>query len=161
MRYYKINKYILSIELLDDSIHNENRNNIIDKYLAKYETNKFKIIQIENMINNQIICELYSYKIGDIIIKEIIYFFSKERAFFELDYDYYTESYEPIDKLYYINFYKEYNMIYSGIHKSWYESGQLKEEFYHINGLLEGKYRHYDENNQLQIEYNFIGDKLF
>lgn len=160
MRYYKINKYILTIELLEDSIHDENRNNIINKEFALYHTNKFKIIEIQNMIDNTYIDKLYAYKINDIINKNIIYFFSKDRAFFQLDYDYFTESYQLIDKLYYIDFYKEYNLIYNGMHRIWYDSGQLREEFYHINGQFEGVYTSYYENGEINEKYLFVNNEI-
>ena len=158
MRYYKINHYILKIELFEDSIHDENRNNIIDINFAKYHTNKFKILEIENMIDNTYIDKLYSYKIYDTIQENITYFFSKERAFFYLDETYYIETYMLLDKLYYINFYKENNLIYNGIHKDWYDSGQLREEFYHIDGSIEGTYISYFENGKIDKKYFFINN---
>lgn len=136
MRYYKLNKYIFTIELLDDSIHNENRNNIIEPLYAKYTTNKYKIIIIENMITNEILEKIYNYNVGDIINKKINYFLSKERAFFELDYDFFEETYYEIDKLYYLKFFDEYNIYYSGVHKVWNDNGELIEIFYHINGNI-------------------------
>ena len=159
MRYCKINKYILTIELLDDSIHNENRINIIYKDFATYSTNKFKIIYIENMCNNFIIDSIFNYKINDIIIHNIRYFFSKERAFFDLDYDYFIESYQQIDKLYYINFFREEHLKYQGLHRSWYDSGQLREEFYHIDGSFEGIYISYFENGEINNKYMFINNE--
>jgi hypothetical protein len=136
MRYYKIYKYILYIELLNDSLHNENRDDIYDKIYAKYTTNKFKIIMIENMITNEILDKIYNYKINDIVEKNIIYFFSKERAFFELDYNFFEETYYPIDKLYYIRFFQDHNMTYNGLHKAWNDSGVIKEIYYHNNGII-------------------------
>jgi len=50
MRYFKIYKYIFTIDLVENSIHNENRNNIINQEYASYTTNEFKILSIENMV---------------------------------------------------------------------------------------------------------------
>jgi antitoxin component YwqK of YwqJK toxin-antitoxin module len=160
MRYYKINKYIIKIELLENSIHDENRNNIYDKHYALYKTNRFRIIEIENMCTKKIIDEIYSYKINDIITKNISYFFSKERAFFELDYDYFIDSYQQFDKLYYLDFFKQENMNYCGMHKIWYDNGQLKEEFYHINGIFEGVYTSYFQNKEINFKCNFVNNVM-
>ena len=62
-----------------------------------------------------------------------------------------------LDKLYYL-FY--FNNQYTGIHKVWYDSGQLKEEFYHINGILEGTYTEYNENGMLKNQYMFVNGKI-
>ena len=158
MRYYKIYKYILEIDLCDDSISNENRNDIVDKYYATYKTNKFKIINIENMITNENITKLYEYNIGDIVKKNITYFFNKECAFFYLENEYFEGSYKYIDKLYYVDFFKQHNKIYNGIHKSWYANGILREEFYHIDGKLEGLYKEYNNKGKINILTNFIDD---
>jgi len=136
MRYFKIYKYIFTIDLVENSINNENRNNIINQEYASYTTNEFKILSIENMVTGELINNIYSYKIGDIIKQTIIYFLSKERAFFELDYKYFEGSYTLIDKLYYIDFFKQHNLIYCGVHKSWKDSGELIEEFFHNNGEI-------------------------
>jgi hypothetical protein len=138
MRYSKINKYILTIELLDDSTNNENRSHIIDKYYAKYTTNKYKILEIENMVTNEILTNIFSHKVGDIVNKNIYYFFSKDRAFFELDYNFYIESYQPVDRLYYLYFFDEHNKKYVGLHKVWYDNGNLELLFFHLHGEILG-----------------------
>jgi antitoxin component YwqK of YwqJK toxin-antitoxin module len=157
MRYIKINKYIMKIELCDDSISDEDRNNIVNRLFAQYNTNKFKILEIEDMVTNELYNNVMNYKINDIIYRNINYYFSKERAFYELDYDFFTYSYEPLDKLYYL-FY--FNNQYTGIHKVWFDSGQLKEEFYHINGILEGTYTEYNENGMLINQYMLVNGKI-
>ena len=86
------------------------------------------------MITNDNLDKIYSYKIGDVVNKNIIYFLNKECAFFYIDYEYFEGTYNMIDKLYYINFFREHNIIYSGMHKSWYTNGILKEQFFHIDG---------------------------
>jgi len=90
----------------------------------------------DDYFNGELINNIYSYKIGDIIKQTITYFLSKERAFFELDYKYFEGSYTLIDKLYYIDFFKQHNLIYCGVHKSWKDSGELIEEFFHNNGEI-------------------------
>ena len=158
MRYIKIHRYIMKIELCSDSISNEDRNDIINPLLAQYKTNKFKILEIEDMVTNELYDNVLKiYKINDIICRNINYYFSKECAFFELDYYFFTDSYQPLDKLYYL-FY--FNNQYTGIHKVWYDSGQLKEEFYHINGILEGTYTEYNENGMLKNQYMFANGKI-
>jgi len=157
MRYIKINKYIIKIELCDDSISNEDRNNIVNRLFAQYNTQKFKILEIEDMVTNELYNNVMNYKINDIINRNINYYFSKERAFYELDYDFFTDSYQSLDKLYYL-FY--FNNQYTGIHKVWFDSGQLKEEFYHINGILEGTYTEYNENGMLKNQYMFVNGKI-
>ena len=157
MRYTKIHRYIMKIELCSDSISNEYRNDIIDPLFAQYKTNKFKILEIEDMVTNELYDNVMNYKINDIICRNINYYFSKECAFFELDYYFFTDSYQPLDKLYYL-FY--FNNQYTGIHKSWYDSGQLHEEFYHVNGTIEGPYKIYDTNGILIKEYMVINGKI-
>jgi len=136
MRYCKISKYIFNIELLDDSIHNENRPGVVDKYYAKYKTNKYKIIEIENMVTKELLTNIFGYKIGDIINKDTDYFLSKERTFFELDYSFFIESYQPIDRLYYLYFFDQHNIKYFGLHKSWDSNGNLEILFFHIHGEI-------------------------
>lgn len=158
MRYIKINCYIFSIELCEDSKHNENRLNIVDKLYATYTTNKFKIIEIENMVTKEIINKYFNYKVDDIICKSVKYYLTKERAFFEIKYDRDDiDEYKPIDKLYYIKF---FNNNYSGLHRTWYDSGQLYEEFYHHNGSIEGLYKQYDMKGNIIWENNFINNVI-
>jgi len=158
MRYIKIYRYILTIDLCEDSINNENRSNIINKVYATYNINKFKILEIEDIVTKELKNNYDKYKVGDIICETKKYYLIKERAFFEIDYDQhnYSDEYKPIDKLYYINFFSNYY----GLHKSWYDSGQLKEEFYHINGMCEGLYREYYENGNIKCEYYHVNNEI-
>lgn len=161
MRYFKIYRYIFTIDLCDDSIHNENRINIIDKLYATYITNKFKIIKIEDIITKELIYNYGNYIVDKIVCETKNYYLIKERAFFEIDYyqHNFDDEYKPIDKLYYINFFTNCGG-YSGLHRSWYDSGQLLEEFYHINGNFEGLYREYFENGSIKNEYYYINNKI-
>jgi antitoxin component YwqK of YwqJK toxin-antitoxin module len=155
MRYIKIYRYIITIELCEDSIHNENRINIINKLYATYRTNKFKILEIEEIDTKKLIDKYNNYKVGDIITKNKNYYFTKERAFFEFDYQYFDDTFDLLDKLYYIKFFKN---GYSGLHRDWYDSGQLYEEFYHINGIFEGMFIQYHEDGKIKCEFKFINN---
>jgi antitoxin component YwqK of YwqJK toxin-antitoxin module len=157
MRYTKLYKYIFTIELCDDSNHDESRTNIIEPLYASYKTNKFKIIEIEDMTINKLVNNYCNYKIGDIIKKNIKYYFTRERAFLSFDEEYFEGAYEPLDKLYYINFFIN---GYAGIHREWYESGQLREEFYHDNGVVNGDYIKYYENGKIEEEFKVINNKI-
>ena len=88
------------------------------------------------MVTCEILDKIYSYNIGDIIRQNIIYFMSKEKAFFDYDYKYFEGSYTPIDKIYYVEFFKQHNLIYCGMYKSWNDSGELIEEFFHNDNII-------------------------
>ena len=49
---------------------------------------------------------------------------------------YFEGSYQLIDKLYYVEFFIQHNLIYCGMHRSWNDSGKLIEEFFHNNGNI-------------------------
>ena len=51
--------------------------------------------------------------------------------------------------------------IQIGIHKSWFENGQLKEEkSYNEQGNLEGHQREWHDNGQLKLEFNTINGNI-
>ena len=156
-RYMKYNEYIIKIS----SKHYFeicNYELIIDKNNACYYQNiKFNVVSIEHMITKlpllEILIELphnetYTLEINKIYEKNIKYFATYERAFLN----------NFIDEKQYLLFDN-----YSGIFTDYYDNGQIKETYFHTNGLINGIYKNYYENitniNKIHIECNYINGK--
>lgn len=163
MPYLKIHSYIFTIDLCEDSISDENKYFYIDDpdklTNALYTMKNFKILDYTHItgINNQMkdadFIEILKYLFfkqknieNDLILdfakemfnihepkdlinlqinKKICYFKSYERAF----------NYRFIfDKQYLL-----FENGYSGIYKNWNGEGTLVTEYFHVNGVKNGK----------------------
>lgn len=159
------NKYLIQIEnlFIEEKIENEDEDiNIIVEYIyldsderlyfgncdpinKEYKTNKYKIMSIYDIKNNNIISDVGDLKIDEIYLSEQIYYLSKERAYSEI----------PLNLL---------SVIFqNGIcenRKTYYSNGLLKEEYFHNNGLIEGIYKKYGQNKKVYEECNYISGKI-
>lgn len=158
-RYMKYKEYIIKIsftyyyEISDNEL-------IIDKNNAYYcQTVKFNVDSIEHMVTKlklyEILIELphnnsYTLEINKTYEKTIKYFATYNRAFLE----------NFIDEKQYLLFGN-----YSGIFTDYYDNGQIKETYFHTNGIINGIYKIYYENitntniNKIRIECNYLNGK--
>ena len=69
---------------------------------------------------------------------------------------------KPLNGIMYCEFGENGNFINgkkNGIHKTWYEDGQLKSEGYKIDGKEDGIHKTWYENGQLEFDVNFKDGK--
>jgi antitoxin component YwqK of YwqJK toxin-antitoxin module len=143
--YIKINKYIITLE------YTKNKIAIINNMFQYNNENFYKIVEIEDFTNNQKLNEIINFKVDDIINIESKLFNTREQAF-------------------YYNFIKNQEYLffengYSGIHKTYNDKGELLNEFFHINGKINGLYTEYLEKNiikeNLFVNNRLIEEKIF
>jgi antitoxin component YwqK of YwqJK toxin-antitoxin module len=140
---------------------------IVNTHFAKYYTRKFKIITIENKYNNTILNDYINgkikYKIGktydlDISDNHSYYkyreFALNKKIFNDVNYSYYENG--EVHENYYINGdgqkHGEYH-LYNNL-------GVLIGQYNYINSKLEGIYKSYFPNCNLQISCNYKNNKF-
>ncbi len=167
--FFKINEYIITIKIHDDIKLYNDLVNVNDHYYATYITNNFTIIKIEHMftkkpfdkiknisINNDILTFNTYYEINKTYTGDKkIYYLSYDKAFFK----------DFIDKAQFNLLNKEDNNKYYNVntrYTEWYDNGQLKLDYWHINGKKEGLYKEYDIDGKLITKKNYfsIDDKI-
>jgi antitoxin component YwqK of YwqJK toxin-antitoxin module len=120
--YAKYKKYIFTIKSLEDLMffteNNENKN------FATYFSNKFKLLDIEDMVTNIKLNKIDNYK-TDNIFPDMFYYKNKEQAFYH-------------------NFFrnKQYLLFpngYSGYYKKYSYDGYIESECFYINNNKEGQ----------------------
>ena len=152
-RYCKYNEFIITINIESYNIYREDDEEIIDKNNATYHIKDFIVISIENIISKIQLPEIlyearndnYILKVGESYEKKFIYYFmTYERALIE---DFMK------NKQYLL-----YPNGYSGIYKDYYDNGQIKKEFFHNNGKINGFLKIYYENknNSVKIIQEYI-----
>lgn len=141
--YYKYKNYIITIKIIN---HTLNKYINVDTY-AYHETNKFIILEIENIIDNNKLNKIDNYEINEEYSIKISYYKIKELAFF-----------------YNFNEKKQYLLFengWCGNYKKYHWSGYLLSECFYINGKKTGKlikYR-YGTNKIEKIENYFDNKK--
>lgn len=177
IKKYKMNKYgyaiyndfICHIEILDDYnppcfepgfMDESNKKNAI------YSSRIFKIINIydeyNNMINNDMINNVYKDEIDFAENKNVIMEkYKLEKYFYEYypkDYIEHHEKYETFENMTlegakkYLYNKKNIKNNHIGIQKIYTNEGYLSAEFFHTNGIKNGKYIIYDFYNHDNIE---------
>jgi len=161
-RYIKYKEYIIKISLKSYyDIYDEK--SVIDKNNARYyQTINFFVDNIEHIVTKLSIYEInmetnygnYILEINKNYEKSITYFRTYERAFIE---DFIKEKQ-----------YLLFNNEYSGNFIDYYDNGQIKETYFHTNGIINGIYKSYYENlnnndksNYIHIECNYINGKKY
>jgi antitoxin component YwqK of YwqJK toxin-antitoxin module len=153
-------RVIITLKIPNDAKTNLNRTNIIDADKALYETNKAKVINIEDIEGqtySEAVSMLYTlqpltYKVGEMvetIKKNVKYkYFSitdKENIHFFLN------------QTMALNLKKE---IKDGCLKQYRESGGLYEVLNYKDGKLDGLYQKYNIFNKLDTECTYKNGKL-
>jgi antitoxin component YwqK of YwqJK toxin-antitoxin module len=141
--YAYVNKKIITIKVLNDKPKPCYSNEIKEenKLYVEYYTANYEILQVEDVDGN-----ILNEKVK--LQGEIHYYLTKE---------------VPINRINYRIFFDDKNILgkeFSGIQKMWYYTGQLHQEFFHINGKEFGEYKKYDENGQLWIECVYVDGKI-
>lgn len=130
--YYKYDKYIIMIET--ETLEFENQH-------QQMKCDKFKILHIKDILN-ETYTEIDKYKINSEYNEKIMFFLIEELAF---------------NHLFFLK--RQYKLFpngYSNIYKEYFENGNLRLEFYHINGMINGKYIEYFTNETIRIECYYV-----
>jgi antitoxin component YwqK of YwqJK toxin-antitoxin module len=136
--------------------------NIVDSEYAKYICNKYQITNIELINYKPTDKERFKrymslYKRGKTYDKFLKLDRSKNiYTFHDNRYGKPVYIYKSFDRAFcndmftYSNpKFKYFNNGYSCVQKEWFDNGQLKEQYYHNNGIIEGPYEQYNENGKL------------
>ena len=169
--YSKFERCIFTIELTENSEHNElseNRTDITDPNNAIYHTNEYKIVEITDMVTNEKLSSYKDFIVGNIYIKKKYYVLSYIRAFyfrfekddnnlfFENGYtgniNIYTNNGSLISEYYMVNGKKEGEL-------KEYKKNKLNLSINYINGIKHGLYKKYYDNGQIKEICNYIDDK--
>ena len=142
---------IVTLELLPDSLTNEDRTGVVNSDFAKFRTNKAKVISIVNPETKEQLDRDYSmydptfvYTVGEVIICEFDSNINKVCS----SGIHYFKTYEASLSWYY-NYRKPYtDRKYIGYH----DSGQKSYEHSYKDGVREGKQEAWYENGQKQYE---------
>lgn len=132
--YYKYDKYIITIEIDTPIIEN------VNEYKKMY-CDKFKVLHIKDILNDTY-TEINKYKINNEYVEKVIFFLKEELAF---NYLFFLKSQ-----------YKLFPNGYSNIYREYYDDGNLRLEFFHTNGLINGKYTEYFSNKLIKIECQYV-----
>jgi antitoxin component YwqK of YwqJK toxin-antitoxin module len=167
--YIPVYNYVVKIEILD---------NIpspllwyINPKFSIYNTKNFKVIDIINYLDDSSL-EKISYEID-----EFNYYMYKHLQFKNVK----LQNYHPAQKSYELNkiyndhryyyntfdrainenfieykLYTKYQEGYSGTHISYHDNGQIKEKYFHNNGIKEGLYQLFYSSGGVEKEINYI-----
>jgi len=141
---------------------------------------KFYIVVIENLNykhenlhewwyrEHKLIREFAEYNTDKYRIKEVIDYFTDQIVDVELTIKsrctYYLTKEIPINKLRHNLFFnqitrKKVKAEFTGIQKIWHDLGNIKEEFFHINGVRQGEYTKYYLDGKVEEKYFFVNNK--
>jgi hypothetical protein len=138
----KGNNFIYVIEIPNEAEHNENTVKCVDKVNACYTTNKYII---RNCIYTPSKFRLLYYNNNLIYERYVFYFMTYDRALQEINFDK-LQNNKTVDRY-----------DFPSVFRTYYNSGEIQKEFYHIKGIINGKYIHYDEDDKkILCECNFI-----
>ena len=153
---------IVTMELCEDSVTNEDRNGIYDPLHAKFRTNKVKVISIIDPITKNIMEEdrsindkTFIYKIGEIIIENR---YSPDINEICSEGIHYFKTYEAALSWYYLNISNEIEK--NGTYYGWHENGQKGYERNYKDGELDGLCQGWYKNGQKWYEHNYKDGKL-
>ena len=181
---------IVTLELLSDSVTNEQRKGVINSDLAKFRTNKAKVVSIVNPETKEQLNDdcskyyplfvykdypLFVYKVGEVIetgfdrnVDEVcsrgIHYFKTYEAALSW---YYQDHKKTNGKYteYYDNGQKQCEWNYKdrkkeGKQEGWYENGQKQYERNYKNGAHEGTEKGWRHNGEKNYEHNYKDGKL-
>ncbi len=168
---------IVTLELLPDSLTNENRSDVTNSDFAKFRTNKAKVVSIVNPETKEWLAEdcsnhypLFVYKVGEVIetkydsdINKVcswgIHYFKTYVAAFGW-YHIGRPGTNGKQIVYHDDGQKAYEYNFKdgqpeGKQEVWYENGQKEYKQYYKDGQLEGKQFSWHENRQKRYEHNY------
>ena len=165
-----------------NALTNLDRDNVVDKYHAKFRCNKALILKIYDKITGyecDSICSDYNnnfiYKKGKVVeisnydtnknnvcAYGIHFFLTKEAAFF---YNRSTTYNSPYESWYdngqpHVKCDTIINDRFEGQYESWHENGQRSVKCNYKNGQLDGQYESWFENGQIHKKSNYKNGQL-
>jgi antitoxin component YwqK of YwqJK toxin-antitoxin module len=165
--YIPVYNYIIKIKVFDDidDVYSGIKKEINN---CRYLTSNFQIIQINDYLTDKEIDEI-EYFINDSAytiygnysdksdFKNLIRSYKQNNIYTEKRFYYKTFDRALSETYMRYKLYKKHPNGYSGDYISYYPSGLIKEKYYHINGLIEGKYiRYYNDFNTIEIESEYV-----
>lgn len=165
--YIPVYNYIIKIKILDDILLNKNEISKNNPEFCRYVTSNFCVIEIINYLTDTIIDEI------EYIIDELAYNFYGQYSDKSLNMTftkYYKHNNIHSDKRYYYKtferalsetfirykLYTKYPNGYTGEYISYHYNGDIREKYYHNNGIKEGKYIKYYFNNFIEEETDYV-----
>ncbi|AYV77663.1 MAG: pentapeptide repeat-containing protein [Dasosvirus sp.] len=145
---------VIELKLLDDSLTNLKRKNVVDRDHAKFRCDKAYVVSITNKITKEkkdkIVSDFtdnFEYMVDSVVTVD--------------DFD------DDLEKIctHGIHFYTKYETAffhnlkydnYAGEYKEWWENGQLNKSYTVINGLYHGDYKMWDEKGKHVLERHFV-----
>lgn len=176
--------YLCKIKILDIDEHNEQSKTMYNPQNGTYQTSRYKIIEIYdiygNLINEDENIEKVLVPIDCVFEDQGIVLYNidinvaldnlREKIFFDEIYIYindknnmdYIRDDFPMYQDYYITLLREkkdnIDINFSGIQRKWGLQGDLLFEFYHVNGIKQGSYKIYLDDNTIEKTLHFIDD---
>lgn len=156
-----LNKWLIILQKLPDTITNENRYDINNMKYAKFRANKLKVILIISIIN-------FNTDVTKNIVDTIINYYNNISTQYTVNKIVYSNSFDQnlnnicTTGIHYFKtlkpalYFKKYSNNYSGIWMSWHNNGRIALKMNIINGKKSGKYETWNTNGQ----YNIIGEYI-
>ena len=152
IRYtHQENQFIHEIEIPENAIHNEKDNEedtteCVDKMNALYSADRYII---RNVINASTKNVQKGLDYCDILyMNHITYYKTYDRAFSEIPFYVFVSTKAVLRD------------DFPNVIKSYYNNGSIYNEFFHINGKIEGIYKLYTMDSRIMCECNFLNGKL-
>jgi len=147
---------IVVLELLENSITNEKRKDVINPSFAKFRTNKVKVIKIIDVLtgdeldsDRSIYDPNFIYKVGEIIQTEI----NSDINTVCGEGIHYFKTYKAALSWYYHN---NINQIKNGTFIEYHENGRRDVEWNYLDGKLNGLQHGWYDNGQKNFEWNYL-----
>jgi antitoxin component YwqK of YwqJK toxin-antitoxin module len=147
--------YIITIEFDD---YKTMVKNISNYDYATYETDKFKIIKIED-INEKEYTILGMFELNKIYNGKIYLKINKQCIINKLINKLQEYKYNEYLQEYYNELIKFFPNGISGVCKLYNDDGSLSEEYFHNNGDIEGNYIIYYANGKIKEKCNYLNGK--
>jgi hypothetical protein len=146
--HHQVEDYIYEIEIPEDANHNEDILNCVDNNNAEFKADKYIIRKIIHIPTKKIQKGLCLDECDKLYLGHISYFKTYERALTETSFV----------------FHKKHGVVlredFPNVFRSYYNSGQIYETFYHVKGKIEGPYIKYTYDGKIDCECNFLNGKL-
>ena len=182
--YKSAGEYIITLQLLPESVHNIERKNVVNKEFASFRCDCALVLDISHKLTFEKIYKIYSdydtkfcYEVGKSVTEKnfnknleyvgvagIHFYLNKECAFFH---NLSTENHNGLYRIWFnVTGELDVECIYKdgkrdGLHRSWRRDGQwfLQMECTFKDGKEDGLHRQWYENGQLMWECIYKDDK--
>ena len=151
---------IATLELLEDSITNEDRKDVVNSDFAKFRTNKVKVVEIVNVktgkrlkFDSSIHLVNFIYEVGKVVETNYCSDINKVCA----EGIHYFKTCEVALSWYYDN---NRSQRINGTFMNYYENGEKKQEENYKNGLADGLWQMWCINGEKVYEKNYKDGNL-